>query len=126
MYKQKGFTIFTVISIIAFLILAFVLLLPQFFNLEKKQETEQCIKNMKAIRKAVKEYMDISQESFTGDIEELDRKIGVPVSLECPSNGVGDNYYVEGNYETGAITVKCPHVDEEEYKDHKLPETLKN
>ena len=83
-------------------------------------------KNIKMITDSVREYMDTRQESFVGDIDELDRTVGVKVSLECPSNGVGDKYFVEGDYATGKVTVTCPHHAEESFKDHVLPESGTN
>jgi len=126
MFNQRGFSIYTVISIIAAIALLFILVLPQMFQLDKKENTEQCIKNMKMITDSVREYMDTRQESFVGDIDELDRTVGVKVSLECPSNGVGDKYFVEGDYATGKVTVTCPHHAEESFKDHVLPESGTN
>ena len=43
-------------------------------------------------------------------------------SYECPEKGVGDKYFMEGNYNTGEITVKCP--NEAKFPDHVLPESL--
>ncbi|MDD3050497.1 MAG: type II secretion system protein [Candidatus Cloacimonetes bacterium] len=120
MNNQKGFSVYTVISIIGIIALAFILVLPQMFSLDKKENTEQCIRNMKSIRDAVSKYFEIAQKDFVGDIDDLDRQVGLKVSMECPANGVGDKYYVHGNYETGEIIVTCPHAEKAEYSDHKL------
>jgi hypothetical protein len=41
---------------------------------------------------------------------------------ECPENGVGDKYFMHGDFNTSEIIVRCPH--EEKFPDHKLPESI--
>ncbi len=119
---MKKFNIYKLISIIAFLLLIFILAVPQFFNIDKKKNAEECIKNMKIIYKAIERYMDERQINFEGTARDLMRTGFLKKTYECPENGVGDKYYMSGNYETGEIIVKCPH--EEKFTDHKLPESL--
>ncbi|MGC9336875.1 MAG: hypothetical protein ACP5EQ_02105 [Candidatus Cloacimonadia bacterium] len=117
--NSKGFSIFSVISIIAFAALVFILLIPQFYNVRAKEKEDQCIKNMQRIERAIEKYMSERQQSFVGDLVELVRTGYLPHAYECPENGVGDKYIASGDYETGEITVKCP--NEEEFPGHKLP-----
>ncbi len=123
MRRNSGFSIYTVISIIAFAALIFILALPQFFNLNKREKTDECVKNMKIIYRAVENYMNERGESFTEDTQELIRTGYLKKTFECPENGAGDKYQISGNFETGEISVTCPHEDV--FKDHKLPESFK-
>ena len=119
---MKKISIYKIISILAFVILAFILILPQKFNVNRKQKTEECIRNMKAIYEAIEEFMLEREQDFTGTAQDLMRMNYLKTTYECPENGVGDKYFMEGDYETGEIIVKCPHA--EKYPDHILPESL--
>ncbi|KQC02967.1 MAG: hypothetical protein APR54_02525 [Candidatus Cloacimonas sp. SDB] len=119
---MKKISIYKIISIIAFLVLVFILIIPQKFNINRKQKTEECIRNMKTIYEAIDNYMKEREESFTGTTQDLVRTGYLKKSYECPENGVGDKYFMEGNLETGEITVKCP--NEEKYPDHVLMESI--
>jgi competence protein ComGC len=117
--NRRRFSIYTIISIIAFAGLIFVLLIPRFYNIREKEKTELCIENMQKIKKAIEEYMADRHQSFNGDMVELVRTGYLKYAYECPENGVGDKYIASGNYETGEIIVKCP--NEKEFPMHKLP-----
>ena len=119
---MKKISIYKIISIIAFIILAFILVLPQKFNVNRKQKTDECVRNMKIIYEAIEEFMMEREQDFTGTAQDLMRMNYLKTTYECPENGVGDKYFMEGNYTTGKITVICPH--EVKYPDHKLPESL--
>ena len=119
---MKNVSIYKIISIIAFIILVFILVIPQKFNVNKKQKTEECIRNMKIIYDAIENYMLEHEEDFTGSTQDLVRTGYLKKSYECPENGVGDKYFMNGDFTTGEIIVLCPH--EEKFKDHKLPESL--
>ncbi len=121
--NQRGFSVYTVISILAFLLLVFVLTLPQFFNLDKKEKADECVHNMKIIYRAVANYMKDRKEDFKGDTVDLIRTGYMKKTYECPEDGPGDKYIIEGHYDTGVIIVKCPH--EEEFPSHKLPPNFK-
>ncbi len=119
---MKKISVYKIISILAFVVLAFILILPQKFNVNRKQKTEECVRNMKTIYEAIEDYMQEREENFTGTAQDLMRMNYLKKTYECPENGVGDKYFMEGNFETGEIIVKCPH--EVKFKDHVLPENI--
>jgi len=111
MFKnQKGFSVYRIISVVAFALLVMILSLPKFYNLDKKQKTEQCIKNMKRITSAVDQYLYDRQEDFRGDASDLVRYGYLKKSNECPEGGPGDKYIISGVYNTHEISVKCPNA----------------
>ena len=145
---SRGFSIYKVISIISFLAMIFVLALPQLFDLESKEKTEQCVKNMEQIYFAVQRYMIERNLEFnangTEDTADLKRMGYLDAILECPEKSAGDKYIIEGLWtEEGKnmdpeerkylsdeekkkliqITVKCPW--ESEFPDHVLPPQYK-
>ena len=119
---MKGINIYKIITVVAFLILIFILALPQFFNIDRKKNTDDCIKNMKTIYKAIELYMNERSEDFTGSQQDLMRTGYLKKTYICKEGKPDDKYLIEGDYETGKITVICPH--EEDFPDHKLPESL--
>ena len=110
--NSKGFSIFTVISIIAFLALIFILILPQLFNVKEREMQEQRLEHMRKITKAIEEYMADRHQSFTGDLIELVRTGYLKHAYESPFNGLGDKYIASGNFDTGEVIVKDPNEDE--------------
>ncbi|MCD4829754.1 MAG: hypothetical protein K8R90_10040 [Candidatus Cloacimonetes bacterium] len=100
--NERGFSIYKVITILSFLVLVFVLALPQFFNLEKKEKTEQCVSNMENIYRAVQQYMFERNEEFNvsrkQDTSDLKRTGFLSSVLECPEKGPGDNYVIIGRF----------------------------
>jgi len=118
---MKKLNIYKIISLVAILVLFFILILPQTYNVNKKQKTEQCIKNMDKIYKAIQSYMIEREENFEGTARDLMRMNYLKKTFECPENGVGDKYFMHGDYETGEITVTCPNHDK--FKGHVLPES---
>ena len=119
---MKKLNIYKIISLVALVVLFFILILPQTYNVNKKQKAEQCIKNMTTIYKAIRSYMNEREENFEGTARDLMRMNYLKTTYECPENGVGDKYFMHGDFETGEIIVTCPH--EEKFKDHVLPESL--
>ena len=119
---MKSFNIYKLISLIALAVLLFILIIPQKYNVNKKQKAEECIKNMNTIYKAIEVYMSEREENFTGTAQDLMRTGYLKKTFECPENGVGDKYFMEGIYATNKITVTCPH--EAKFPDHKLPESI--
>ncbi len=119
---MKSFNIYKLLSIVALALLLFILILPQTYNVNKKQKAEECIKNMSTIYKAIRAFMEEREEDFNGTAQDLMRMNYLKKTYECPENGVGDKYFMQGVYLTGEITVKCPH--EEKYPDHILPESI--
>ncbi len=69
--NQRGFSVYTIISIILFAALVFVLALPNFFNLDKTKNEDDCINNMKLIWVAATDYMKDNLTAFDGDINKL-------------------------------------------------------
>lgn len=69
--NEKGFTFYTILSIILVLGLIFILALPNFFNLDKAKNEEDCINNMKLIWVAATDYTKDHMESFNGDLNIL-------------------------------------------------------
>jgi hypothetical protein len=107
--NEKGFSAYTIIGIILFLALVFVLALPSFFNLDKSKNEEDCINNMKLIWVAVTDYVKDHMVSFNGDLNLLVteyKKTGAVVTggnksgshylqklYQCPEDqGSGENY----------------------------------
>ncbi|MBT4333586.1 MAG: hypothetical protein HOD64_09945 [Candidatus Cloacimonetes bacterium] len=119
---MKKLNIYKIISLVALVVLFFILILPQTYNVNRKQKSEQCIKNMTTIYKAIQSYMNEREENFEGTARDLMRTNYLKTTYECPENGVGDKYFMHGNFETGEITVSCPH--DEKFQDHILPESL--
>jgi len=115
--NERGFSAYTVISIILFLVLVFILALPSFFNLDKTKNEEDCINNMKLIWVATTDYMKDNLTSFDGDLnllkttykkteEALDgskkskaRSYYLDKIFECPENrGSKQQYIVFGKF----------------------------
>ncbi|MBW6516697.1 MAG: hypothetical protein K0B81_08825 [Candidatus Cloacimonetes bacterium] len=119
----KGISVYMIISIVGLLILAFILILPQVLDIQSKEQTEECLKNMREIENAVLRYMNERHENFIGDTTDLHRMgyVRRPVYV-CPSGTPESRYYTEGKYETGEVIVTCPLVDE--YPDHVLHPTI--
>jgi competence protein ComGC len=109
-----------IITILGVLILAFILILPQVLDIQRREKTEQCIKNMTEIESAIRRYMSEREENFIGDTTDLHRTgyLRRPLYV-CPEGTPESQYYTEGNLETGEIIVTCPLV--EEYPEHVLP-----
>ena len=120
---MRSITIYKVISIIAATTLIFILVLGQKYSTDPKQETNECIKNMREIYGAIENYMIEREQGFNGSISDLYRTgfLKKP-SYICPSGKPDDKYFLQGDYETGKITVICPHAHE--LPDHVLPESL--
>ena len=119
---MKKLNIYKIISLVALVILFFILILPQTYNVNRKQKTEQCIKNMTTIHKAIRAYMNEREENFEGTARDLMRTNYLKTTYECPESGVGDKYFMHGDYKTGEIIVTCQNQDK--FVDHVLPESL--
>lgn len=117
--NNKGISVYTIITIVGLLLLAFILILPQFLDIERKEKTEQCLKNMQELYSAIERYMNEREESFFGDAQDLHRTGYLRRSgYICPEGTPESRYYMEGNFETGEIKVSCPL--ETQHPDHKL------
>ncbi len=100
--NERGFSVYTVLSIILFLALVFILALPHFFNLDKGQNEENCINNMKLIWVATTEYMKDHMASFDGDLKTL---LNTPKKVAPAAEGERA-IKSKGNYLDKAF--KCP------------------
>ncbi|MEA2104698.1 MAG: hypothetical protein U9P79_08700 [Candidatus Cloacimonadota bacterium] len=118
--SRNGFSLYTVISIIAFLSLIFILVLPQIFDVKKEEKLKLRYEQMTKIKEAVIQYMTDRNQPFTGDLFELVRTNYLNHAYESPFNGNGDKYIAEGNLETMEVTIKDPNEMEvpipEKYK----------
>lgn len=139
--NQSGFSVYTIISIVLFLLLIFVLALPNFFNLDKEKNVEDCINNMKTIWVASTDYVRDTQADYDGDLQLLTKTRKLPDQKNyymqtipfCPeTRGGKDNYIVFGKYVADKIgdevkhnygvIVLCPTM--EKYPKHFLPKTF--
>lgn len=118
--KQSGFSFYSVISIVAFIALVFILLLPQQFDLDEAKKRDQSIENMKQIYQAVEKYMQDRQVDFVGDIDELVKAGYLKKNFTVPGGKPGDRYFAEGKYANFDITVKPPEDVLLKYPDHVL------
>lgn len=120
--NDSGFSIYLVVSIVFFLVLVFVLALPQKFDLNAKENTDTCIKNMKSIKHAMTEYIKEYPQDKNPTLDDLVKLKKIKQSEnECPTGNVGDKYIITIDPKTQEVTVKCP--NEAEFKDHVLPVT---
>ena len=123
---MKSNIVYKIIAAIAFVVLIFILALPQFYNINRKKNTEMCIRNMRVIYNAIKSYVEDQKKDFNGDQEDLIRFGYLKHTYTCPEAKPGDKYIINGKYlENGKVevTVICPKA--KEFPDHILPESLK-
>ncbi len=96
--NEKGFSVYSIISVILLLVLVFILALPNFFNLDKGQNEEDCINNMKLIWVASTDYMKDNLVSFNGDLNLL--KTSYKKAAESKDNKkVKQSVYLENIFE---------------------------
>jgi competence protein ComGC len=145
--NERGFSVYWIISAILLIALVFILALPNFFNLDKAQNEEDCINNMKLIWVAATDYMKDNMTSFEGDLNQLktsykksesDAKSGrrnpyLEKIFECPENrGSKEQYIVFSKFlvedmqgtqklNYGTIVV-CPNMVR--YPKHFLPKSF--
>jgi len=136
--NQNGISVYTVLSIILFAALIFVLAIPNFYNLDKEQNEEDCINNMKEIWVATTDYLRDTNADFSGDLNILrttrkamdNRSYYLGSSSYCPETSRQKlEYKVYGKYVADAIgdeikhnygvIVYCPNLDN--YPKHFLP-----
>jgi hypothetical protein len=123
--NSRGFSIYSIISIIAALVLIFVLALPSFFNVNRKQKQNDCIKNMEEIYRAINQYMNDKKADFNGDGMDLKTAGYLKSVYECPEDGIGDKYFMSGKYDPSGnnkITVTCPNV--KDFPSHVIPQSF--
>ncbi len=116
--NQNGISVYTVLSIILFIALVFILAVPNFFNLDKEKNLEDCINNMKQIWVATTDYMHDTNADFNGDLSILvkTRKKTDPKdtylasSLYCPETSrQKKEYLVYGKYIAEQIGTEIKH-----------------
>jgi len=139
--NQNGISVYTVLSIILFAALIFVLAIPNFYNLGKEQNVEDCINHMKEIWVATTDYLRDTNADFSGDLNILrttrkamdNRSYYLGSSSYCPETSRQKiEYVVFGKYvaETIGTEVKhnygvivyCPNLDQ--YPKHFLPKVF--
>ncbi|HOV17010.1 MAG TPA: hypothetical protein PLF50_05915 [Candidatus Cloacimonadota bacterium] len=148
--NERGFSIYTIISIILFIVLVFVLALPSFFNLDKTKNEDDCMNNMKLIWVAANEYMKDHLTSFNGDLRILQSEYKKSAAggksglgqvrahylekiYKCPENNGSDDDYivfskffledVQGTQKLNYGTiVLCPNLAH--YPKHMIPKSF--
>lgn len=68
LHNQRGISVYTVLSIILFVALVFILAVPNFYNLDKEKNVEDCVNSMKQIWVATTDYMRDNNADFNGDL----------------------------------------------------------
>jgi hypothetical protein len=116
--NHRGFSIYTVISIIALAALVFVLVLPNYFNFEERERTAKCIENMKLIKRGMSEYMQRKDKEYSGDVTKYmhlvdgkyvidnidvsdlkqDALVDAKVDAYCPESKGTDKYIIVGTW----------------------------
>ncbi|MGC9361907.1 MAG: hypothetical protein ACP5F3_03170 [Candidatus Syntrophosphaera sp.] len=127
--KQKGSTLFWVISVILAIVVIFLLALSGRYNLDPEKNIDDCTTNMKNIWVAANDYVLDTQADFEGDLDILrntrmqDRdSYYLEEEKYCPeSQGEKIPYHVFGKHATevinaetrhyAGIIVLCPNLD---------------
>ncbi len=116
--NQNGISVYTVLSIILFIVLVFILALPNFFNLDKEKNLEDCINNMKQIWVATTDYMRDTNADFNGDLSLLiktpkkddPKNTYLSSNLYCPETShQKKEYLVYGKYVAEQIGTEIKH-----------------
>jgi len=88
--NQNGFSVYRILSIVFFAIFVLVLTLPNMFDLNKGKKTEDCLKNMKKITEAVKDYISDRGPVTKITVNDLVNGKYLDNSPECPEENIGD------------------------------------
>ncbi|MDY0217956.1 MAG: hypothetical protein RBR14_01205 [Candidatus Cloacimonas acidaminovorans] len=116
--NQNGISVYTVLSIILFIALVFILAVPNFFNLDKEKNLEDCINNMKQIWVATTDYMRDTNADFNGDLSLLiktpkkddPKNTYLSSNLYCPETShQKKEYIVYGKYIAEQIGTEIKH-----------------
>lgn len=116
--NQNGISVYTVLSIILFIALVFILAVPNFFNLDKEKNLEDCINNMKQIWVATTDYMRDTNADFNGDLSLLiktpkkddPKNTYLSSNLYCPETShQKKEYLVYGKYVAEQIGTEIKH-----------------
>jgi len=116
--KQNGISVYTVLSIILLFALIFILALPNFYNLDKEKNIDDCINSMKQIWVGTTDYMQEHHADFTGTVATLantpklsDPKVKYLNGMQyCPETARQKNeYIVYGKYVAEQIGTETKH-----------------
>jgi competence protein ComGC len=119
--NQNGFSVYKILSILFFILLIFILTLPQMFDLNKQKKTDDCIKNMKKITEAVQSYYADRGPNPNLTMENLLSSKYLENNPECPEENIGDKYKIKIDPVNNTVEVICPNAAK--HPDHKLPPT---
>lgn len=139
--NQSGISVYTVLSIILFVALVFILAVPNFYNLDKEKNVEDCINNMKQIWVATTDYVRDTKADFNGDLNLListpkaqdPKNKYLPALRYCPETSrQKTEYIVYGKYVTEQIgtetkqnigvIILCPNLGK--FNKHFLPKAF--
>lgn len=116
--NQKGISVYTILSIILFIALVFVLAIPNFYNLDKDQNVEDCINYMKTIWVGTTDYLRDTNRDFDGDLAILKK------TRKATDN---KNYYLAGNpYCPETARQKTEYIVYGKYVADKIGEEIKH
>ncbi len=116
--NQSGISVYTVLSIILFVALVFILAVPNFYNLDKEKNVDDCINNMKQIWVASTDYMRDTRQDFSGDFTLLTKTPKkqdpknkyLPGMTYCPETSrQKSEYIVFGKYVAEQIGTEVKH-----------------
>ncbi|HOD55090.1 MAG TPA: hypothetical protein PKJ08_11220 [Candidatus Cloacimonadota bacterium] len=119
--NQNGFSVYRILSIVFFAIFVLVLTLPNMFDLNKGKKTEDCLKNMKKITEAVKDYISDRGPVTKITVNDLVNGKYLDNSPECPEENIGDKYNIIIDTVKNTVEVRC--ANEAKHPNHKLPPT---
>ena len=139
--NQNGISVYTVLSVILFCALVFILAIPNFYKLDKNKNVDDCLNNMKTIWVGTTDYVKDTKADFNGDLSILrsTAKVADPkttylqADASCPENSrQKENYIVYGKYiadKTGTeiktnvgVIIYCPNLGS--FPKHYLPKSF--
>ncbi|HNX37748.1 MAG TPA: hypothetical protein PL124_11995 [Candidatus Cloacimonadota bacterium] len=139
--NQNGLSVYTVLSVILAIALVTILALPNFYNLDKNKNIDDCTNYMKSIWVAATDYIKDTGTDFNGDLGLLLRtkKLSDPKTPYLQSQGFCPEtsrektpYLVYGKYIAGVsgteikknigVIVICPNLAG--YPKHFLPKSF--
>jgi len=91
------------------------------FDLNKGKKTEDCLKNMKKITEAVKDYISDRGPVTKITVNDLVNGKYLDNSPECPEENIGDKYNIIIDTVKNTVEVRC--ANEAKHPNHKLPPT---
>lgn len=120
MRNNNGFGIYTVIAVLAFIALVFILVVPSYVDVNAKQKTEEDIANMKEIYLATQDWMVEKGMDYTAVTDSsLIKARKLNKTLYCPGGNPDQKYTIKGEFASGKISVISPLADK--FPDRILP-----